>query len=346
MLVHNPYEDVDFETDTAAKGEFHTHADETGETPPAHELVDLYESKGYDVLCISSKSYAPSAYPWREFSEIEDHWEDRYPIGYHDETDDQEKQADLVAIQGNEQQQIEHIINLGLDMVNEDYLPEERLDMSQHDGGNYWRRFGIEEVEDRDGCCFLAHCGRYYETVDRWERYVTDYRRFEEETLFGFEVWNRTNRYPEDEDMYSKLLSAFSPFRPIWALSSGDPNTEADIGHNWTTVFTDELESETIIDHMIEGHMTASVDYSGDENAPELTDVTVDETAETITVTGESVDQVEWFAEGEVIGTGSTIDYGQKVDDGEIQNHVFPKLIEGDNDGETIVQPFMFGREQ
>ena len=100
-----------------------------------------------------------------------------------------------------------------------------------------------------------------------------------------------------------------------------------------------ELSEKAVYDTMKSGawYSTALVakrelgsDFKGDRTrpAPTISRITVDQKADSITITGANYDTIEWIADGKVVATGATIDLDQVGKD--VDNYVRAQL-KGDN---------------
>lgn len=174
----------------------------------------------------------------------------------------------------------------------------------------------------------------------RVARYVGLFEQYPD-SLVGMEIVNKVG----DGDSYSdrilwdNVLAETMPERNVFGFSNDDAHSTDAVGYDYNMFLMPELSEKAIYDTMKSGawYSTALVakrelgkDFKGDRTkpGPSISNIEVDQLADTITITGADYTRVEWVADGQVIATGSTID----LDDysANLDNYVRAQLI-GEN---------------
>lgn len=102
VLVVNPYEGVNWDLTTHYKANFHAHTTQTDGNYPPHEVVDQYHQLGYSLLSLTDHDRI--TYPWTNFSELNDKYQDRDPDS-----------LGMMSIVGNELSRHHHTLSLFTD---------------------------------------------------------------------------------------------------------------------------------------------------------------------------------------------------------------------------------------
>lgn len=345
-IAYDPYEDVDWETVTAHKCEFHAHA--RGEMDEPADVIDLYHDLGYTVYNDSAQATDAddvAYYPWERLDERDEEWT---------QTRDPEA-MDVVTFPVTELADVEHVNALFSTITVGD---AEYDDLAG----------AVTAITERDafyhpddgGLAILAHPGRYYDDPDEdWDRYrdlFADVSRAD--GLLGIEALNKEwhdhrdtmDRY-DDLRLLDNLLSAVAPERMIWGFAVDDPieyERGVDYDQRWTTMFLDPSDfdpssqatsQEAVIDAFRDGrtcyHERVPWDDGEEEPArvPVVSEIAVDRTAGTITITASEYDTIEWVSDGDVVGSGSTISLDEVVG-----SYVRAQLQYNDGEGETMTQ--------
>lgn len=203
-----------------------------------------------------------------------------------------------------------------------------------------------------DPIMHINHPGRYYGGSNQTTgeaaandpakvaRYVNLFEQYPD-SLVGMEIVNKVS----DGDSYSdrilwdNVLAETLPERNVWGFSNDDAHSTEALGYDYNMLLMPGLSEQEVYDTMKSGafYSTALVakrelgsNFKGDRTqpAPSISNVTVDQSDDSITIEGANYNTIEWIADGKVIATGNTLD----LDDvsAEVDNYVRAQLI-GDN---------------
>ena len=168
--------------------------------------------------------------------------------------------------------------------------------------------------------------------------------------MIGLEVYNQGNRRPNDRILWDQVLTLTMPERPVWGYSCDDTHTAEQYFRNYEFMLMPELTIDALKEAMREGQLVISYEYtgSGENKAPAVTSIDVDESRSLITVVSDDADMIEWISsthqeqsgvassrKSTVVGIGKTFDYS-----GFQGSYVRARLT--NKYGETAIQPFGF----
>ena len=198
----------------------------------------------------------------------------------------------------------------------------------------------------------INHPGRYYggsntttgevaaNDAAKVARYVGLFEQYPD-SLVGMEIVNKVS----DGDSYSdrilwdNVLAETMPERNVQGYANDDAHSTGALGYAYNQLLMPELSEQAVYDTMKTGAFYSSAlvakrelgdNFKGDRTkpAPTITDIVVDQQADSITIEGANYTSIEWIADGKVIGTGSTLDLDD-VSAG-VDNYVRAQL-KGDN---------------
>lgn len=353
LIVYDPYQAVDWDTVDYHKSQFHNHV--SGRINEPAEIVDLYHDQGYSVYAVADKGYNSIAWPWTEFSEISDQY---------DENRDPQSMG-VVAFPGAELGARTHIEHIGsifstLDHETADFEDIHDETAPRNDNATDVIRAIISREdhhvpEENGGLAILNHPYRYYDDPDEdWDRYQPHFEMFtREEGFIGLEAFNKEPPENEDIQLWDNLLTEFAPDRLIWGFGVDDPDGEYNVGNRvdirWTTVLLDEAEFNPSDQNgsriaaaaaFREGrtlcHQRERWDNDTEEPAPvpQVDAIEIDAATEDITIKASDYNSLEWVSSGEVVSTDRTLSL--------TPNHA-PYIrahLRNDDGGETSTQPF------
>lgn len=342
-IAFKPYEGVDFDTlaDPTGSGypvkeNHHLHSAKWPGNYP-HDLIDLVVGDGPDgdgntldpeeAFTLTNGSdrthNGQLPFPWTEMNDINSDWEDRDPASVRDG-------GGVISFPGGEfHAEVEeaHDNRLFTTFVDfEDTLLENIQGVTSAEDDKV--------PSDEGGLSAVAHPKRYYGIVSQdWDRYEEEFSTVSlDDGLIGMEVLNKnsvrylrgTDRFP-DIELWDRLLTHFMPERPVFAIAEDDPN-DFRIGHDinvrWTWVLLDEDDfdpsdqdaSRIAAAKAFRSGAIMAVQrrqYDPDGTRPDpatINDITVDESAETITIDAPGEDEIRWISRGRVVETGDQID--------------------------------------
>lgn len=332
--IVNPYENVDWETYTQYKANFHTHTTVSDGAMNPHEVVDRYHELGYDILAITDHNSV--TYPWTGFQQMEASSRSR---------ERKESNPDLMP---------ESLVFESRNPVVLDMIDIEANELSRHHHiGSFFNNTNrtsteiesLEETAVKNGITMLYHPGRYQgrdpETYNlKW--YLELYESFDH--LFGMEVYNQGDRYPQDRLLWDSVLTTTMPDRPVWGYSNDDMHRLSHLGRNWNMLILSELTHDMVRTGMESGvsyFIYAPNGHDGEE-PPIIKSIKVNNRKGVIEISAAGYDSIKWISGGEIINEGSQINLNE-LDESYI--YVRAKLYGSD---ETVAgtQPFGIIRRQ
>ena len=279
--IESPYASVDWVTDGQYKANLHTHTTMGGAEAAPQVVIDHYRELGYSILTLTdhdTNGPEEPTWPWQAFERVPE-------------------TLDMVAIQGNEISEVNHIGSHFNDYGGPDVQTEEEA---------------IEEIGRRGGVALFHHPGRYDRAVE-W--YTDMYRRYDH--LIGQEVYNNTDRYPGDRKKWDAILTELLPERPVWGFSNDDMHDpEEDLGFSWNVIISPELTSDLVRQAMEQGcfyFVYAPKGYDGSP-VPVIEAITVDERPGTIHIKASDYEYIEWVSQGEIVHRGDRLNLADLPD--------------------------------
>ncbi len=304
-LYHNPYEHVDWDNTTTILAALHNHTTNSDGDLMPHEVVDLFHGLGFGALAITDHEddrlkHPPITYPWDGFSDINPDWEDRDPDA-----------LGMLDIPGSEFSRVHHMTGLFTDL----YL----------EAGYDVEAILAAIAEEELATVHFAHPGRYWNWLTDYEQgelyspawYIDFFERYDEETLLGIEVFSRNDFYEHDRYLWDILLTELMPERTVWGLGVDDHHGSYAKWSFTQHPMLDTMDKDEFRQTLIDGAFFAvNIRQEGHEY-PEITRISVDEDARTITIEANNYDTIRWISgydtvlkQSTVVGEGETFYYG------------------------------------
>ncbi len=312
LVLTHPYKNTDWGKQW--KANLHTHTKYTVINGTKYgsdgvftqaEVIDAYHDNDYDILAITDHSTnSPNpTYPWTVFSR------DPETLG-------------MLAIQAQELSYGHHRNSLFCDLGN----------FTDDVAGS------IAEIKSRGGLCIINHPGRYAES----DEYYINLFLGDKKTTIGLEVHNQGNKYPNDRQVWDRINAVTIPQRKIvYGYANDDMHEQKDQFKTYNFILAPELTESAVRTAMENGQTYFCYEIgdsnggSGEAKAPRISNIVVDETAKTVTVTADS-GTISWVTEGTIeVGTGTTFDYT------DFDKSFFRAVITNEF-GITYTQPFAF----
>ena len=153
-----------------------------------------------------------------------------------------------------------------------------------------------------------------------------------------------------DRILWDNILKETMPKgRFVWGFSNDDTHSNSATGHSYNMMLLPSNTAENVRAAMEngafyasakvakrEGYTVTDIETISDYRPPIITNITVDQTEDTITIEGNLYDTIEWIADGEVIATGNTIDLNQY--ENKVNSYVRAQLK--GREGISFTQPF------
>ncbi|NLU41592.1 MAG: hypothetical protein GXX08_05265 [Firmicutes bacterium] len=324
--VRNLYEAVDWQTFGQYKANFHTHTARSDGTGTPAEMIDAYHDRGYSVLAITDHDYSHQqasdqvTYPWTDYG--------RDPGA-----------IDIVAVPGQE-------IYTG---------PHDLLSLfNTYPGkGRGSEILAMAGVSNNGGLAVWAHPGQYHseyfnqKNPERFSLkwYVDSYRK--NPHLIGMEVINQKDRFGNgsynDRMLWDQVLTELLPTKMVWGFANDDSHNRYDVpggmvGASWNVLLLPELTYVAVRNAVEAGQFYFVSRYTIPDprgEAPTIVAIDIDETAQSITVTGKDYDSVTWISEGRAIHTGERLEYTRTQGIGK-----YVRAVLTGPGGEAFTQPF------
>lgn len=308
--ITNPYQGVNWANQQKANLHCHTIHETIADVLygsdgllTAAEVIDAYHAKDYKVLAITNHDTEAhsqvTTWPWTIFG--------RDPAT-----------LEMLAVQGKELSNVNHhnnwFSNVGTWNKN--------IDSS------------ISAIARAGGIVQINHPGEYDETL----QWYLDLCLAHKDVAFAMEVYNHNNQYPDDILLWDKVNAYTIPRgRVVYGYGNDDLHNTTHFGKSYSYILSDTIIEADVKAAMLKGatYFCNEPDGTGDALAPKITNIVVDELAETITITADS-GTVKWYTEDTVeAGTGNTFNYSD-LDKGFVRAQIT-------NDyGVSNTQPFTF----
>ncbi|TRW46114.1 hypothetical protein [Georgenia yuyongxinii] len=345
--IDNPYADVQWSDWAQYTSALHNHSYESdGGNTAAERFEDAY-AKGFDIFALTDHNFTSTTWDRTDRPESNDRGKLEYLT-----TDRLEEmkagagrdgQGMLPISYANEQSRSNHLLTFWADFNNASGATLE---------GN------IAQAEELGGVSVVAHPGRYTggarqtgaqgliassqpETVQKYVDLFTKY-----DSAVGMEIINKKDGdSASDRILWDNVLTQTMPERPVWAQSNDDAHSNGALGFSYNVHLMPELSEGAFRDSLEAGTYYASAKVSYRElgngfvsqgSTPTITDITVDDDADTVSITGVDTDTVRWISEGAVIAKGATIDLDDH--EGMVGSYVRAELV--GPGGISFTQPF------
>lgn len=340
-LTVNAYSNVNWNTTNRYKANFHTHTSQSFDTQySTSTVVDRYKNAGYKILALTD--HDANSYPWTMFDLYNAEAEPRNPAD-----------MGMLAIPGNE---------LSKDRRNN--WSETTGGEFNHHNDLFTGRKGQEFMSLREsyaytealgGMQIINHPGQYWNRDTEYakgaknspEWHADNFKQYS--SLVGLEVYNQGNRRPYDRILWDQILTLTMPGRPVWGYSCDDTHSTDQYFRNYQFMLMPELTVDALKDAMTAGATVFSYEFtgSGEDKAPHIESISVDESQNLITIKSNDADDIEWIysahrtgtaastTQSTVIAKGNTFDYS-----GFQGSYVRARLV--NQYGETATQPFGF----
>lgn len=269
--VLNPYEEVNWETWSQYKANFHTHTTNSDGKQPPSTVIDEYHFAGYSILAITDHNFI--TWPWTDYG--------RDP-----------KALNMLAVRGDEYSNSQHM-NAYFDFT----ISSSNLQK------------GIPHVYEKGGLCIINHPGRYkkspewhiqwykkypscigMEVLNQGERYEKDRRLWDSvnDRLFKSEgrlVWGYSNDDKHRKNhLYRNFQFMIMPELTETALKISQ--------QNGASYFCIEPKG------------------SGNAYVPRVEQIKVDNVNKTIAISAHDYDSISWFGPGtREVARGATFDF-------------------------------------
>jgi hypothetical protein len=322
--ISNPYATVDWADYSQYKANFHTHTTESGGSNQPAEMVEDYYAQDYDILALTDHDFVSTTW---------------------DRTDRPEDKLYLTSERLAE-------INTGAErsdqgMIGISYSDEQSMSDNLC---TFWAKFNndsgdtlesnIAEAQSVGGISQINHPGRYtggrstaiggfYGAAASTDPYTVAYYADLFQRYFscvGMEIINNLDGDSySDRILWDNILKQTMPERPVWGFSNDDSHSLTDAGYSYNMLLMPANSQQNVRQAMEKGTFYAVAriakrelgnSFVGNGPTPVIINISVNETEDSITITGTNYKEIEWIADGKVIATGESIDlndYGNSI---------------------------------
>lgn len=354
--ITNPYATVDWETWGQYKANLHAHSTYSdGEVLLADVIEEFYE-RGYDILAITDHGVVNQG--WDTIPELMPLISYNQYIGNIKPVSSERYLEITTGADRDGRGMLD--VPLGIEMnavvVNKNHVNGFFCGYGQ----NYWGTENdyetvIKGTHEAGGLSFINHPGDWLKSSSDVSKATDPDNIFFFGRLFvkydscvGFEVFNgRDSSTRNDRVLWDELLQFVLPHgRNIWGFANDDSHSISHIGTAEELFLMPENTVEALRTAMEDGTFFACSKYARNEIGDDfvgtgeyatVSNITVDDTTNQITVEAENYDTIQWIANGEIIAEGATIDLNNYEDD--ITCYVRAQLI--NEGGIVLTQAFV-----
>ncbi|MDO5026190.1 MAG: hypothetical protein Q4E03_06725 [Trueperella sp.] len=356
--IQNPYEKVDWSW-TQYKTGLHNHTTESDGGNTAYEMISRAYELGFHIFPITDHNVVNETWVLPQAKKLsERNKPNYYPT---------QEQADainagtgrdtgvgMIEVPGSSEQSLgDHVNTFFTETSLLASILKQKIDIIDR------------EVGDPNPLQHINHPGRYYggkttevvNGVDKGKAAATDPKNVKTyvdlfkaypDSLVGMEIINKKDGDSySDRILWDEILKQTMPEFPVWGFSNDDAHSTGALGYSYNQFLMPKLDMASFHDTMESGafYSTALVakrelgaDFRGDVNVPGpvISNIAVDQKADTITITSPNGTKVEWIADGKVIATGNTLQL-DTVDD-KVNNYVRAQVRNAN--GISFTNPF------
>ena len=325
--ITNPYASVDWNTWEHYKANLHAHSLASDGEDDFADAIEAYYARGYDVLAMTDHGVVnrgwnvkPQTVPLLSFQAI---LKKPTPL-----TDERYNEILTGADRGGRgMTDVPFGIELNAAVFTKSHVNGFFADYGQ----GYWGKENdyetvIADVDALGGLSHINHPGDWLGSAGDINiakdpkniKFFADILK-KYDSCLGIEVLNsHDSPTRHDRVLWDGLLESVIPAgRSVWGFANSDSHEINDIDTSFEVFLMPENTVANVRTAMENGTFFAcgrrarpelGDSFVGEGDYPTVTNITVDDGADRITVAGANYDTVEWVAKGEVIATGSTID--------------------------------------
>lgn len=343
--IINPYETVDWSTWKHYMANLHTHSTASDGSVNFDKMIEAHYTRGYDILAMTDHGVVnkgwnvdPKIVPILSF---QSYFNDPKPL-----TD--ARYAEITAGVGRGGRGmtdvpcgVEHNVSAVLKLTHVNGFFADY-------GQGLWGRDNdyetpIAGVDAAGGLSFINHPGYWLGSGNDVSR-AKDPKNIKlfgdlmkkYDSCLGIEAaieqdWSTCN----DRVFWDGLLEYVIPYgRNVWGFADSDAHSIEHIGDAFEDFMMPENTVANVRTAMENGTFFACTPYAHNElgenfiatgNCPSVTNITVDDSTDQITVQGTGYTEIQWVAKGEVIAQGNTIDLNMY--DSQIGSYVRAQLL-------------------
>ncbi|MEL7565680.1 MAG: metallophosphoesterase [Dehalobacterium sp.] len=347
--IENPYETVNWTEFGQYKADFHAHSVESDGGDQPADMIEEHYAKGFDILAMTDHNFLSTT--WDRTDRPGKTYLTSARLAQITAGSDRNGRGMIAIPNADEQSISDHLNTFWAPFNNETGATLES---------------NIAQCEALGGISHINHPGRYTggsNTADngavgaaasndlhKVAKYVNLFRKYD--SCVGMEIINKKDGDSySDRILWDNILKQTMPERPVWGFSNDDTHALANTGFSYNMMLLPENTLANVRESMEKGTFYAvalvakrelGASFAASGPAPKITDITVDQDENSITITGENYNTIEWIADGEIIATDEIIATGNTIDlndyEQEISTYIRAQL-KGDG-GISFTQPF------
>lgn len=337
--ISNPYAEVEeLLSDPTAhyKTNLHTHSTISDATVDYADMIKGYYENGFDILAFADHGVIGRY--WNEKPKQLPLYLYQYIAGRKvTKLTDEEYEAitggtaESGRTAGRGLQCVPTAIELNMVTMTKSHVNGYFCDFGQGDiGFENGYEYAVKHVDKAGGISVINHPGDWLGSATHPEkaRDIKNVRYFGEifnkyKSCLGMEILNRVDSVgSSDRILWDSLLQYVIPRgeRTIWGFGNSDAHKLTDIDTSYMDFILPEYSIENVKNAMEKGNFFAvgrrarkemPDDFVGEGPLPRVTGITVDDKNDTITVTAENADKLQWISNGNIIAETT-----EKTDDG------------------------------
>lgn len=342
-VITNPYENVDWDTWHAYKTQLHCHTIASDGDIQLNDVAELHYELGYDIVAITD--HAVVGAPWTEAPQT-------VPV-FRLVKYERTQMADVIPLTQERYEEITNGVGRdgrGMLAVEKGIELNGAVPSNSHLTG-YFADYGqglmgvdgdyetpVKENGEAGGITMLSHLGNYYEyyadlfpemypNMENDERLINKFSSIflNYPTCVGTDINSGTDSHTfRDRKLYDNILQRTIPNGVTpWCFTFSDAHQLGQYDRAFTVHMMTQRTNADLRRSMEEGTLFAvsryartelGNDFVGQGDYPIVNRVEVDETANTIELTGENYDRIVWVANGSEIAYGAVIDLNDYED--------------------------------
>ena len=325
--ITNPYASVDWNTWGHYKANLHAHSLASDGEDDFADVIEAYYARDYDILAMADHGVVNRGWNIKPQPVPILSWQAYYKrITYL--TDERYQEITTGADRGGRgMTDVPFGIELNAAVFTKSHVNGFFVDYGQ----GYWGKENdyetvIADVDRLGGLTHINHPGDWLGSAGDINiakdpkniRFFADILK-KYPSCLGMEVLNsHDSPTRHDRVLWDGLLENVIPAgRNVWGFANSDSHDIGDIDTSFEVFMMPENTVANVRTAMENGTFFAcgrrarpelGDSFVGEGDYPTVTNITVDDSADRITVTGTDYDTIEWVAKGEVIATGNTID--------------------------------------
>jgi hypothetical protein len=330
QLEQNPYENVNWDTDTQYKTSNHLHTTESDGAIYGSKVLQDYKNANYDIVILSdhdnvslgnqpnnrgTQKYINSWWEWNKFEGLENY---KAVNGtYLKDVETGVYSNGVLSVQASEFSRNHHFLALDCNF--------------NGNSGNSLIE-DLEKIKETNGIVIFAHPNVYNETATWYNNLYKNYPN-----IVGQEIYNYSNR---KENGFSKNLDKWDEInlisdRLIFGYNADDMHTSEQYFKGYNYFIMPKLSTLNFRNALLKGnsYMCYEANGNGHALAPRIISILTDDTYITINATEEH--DIKWYYNKQLIFTGKKINYA-------IRNIKYIRAKITGQHGITLTQPFKF----